>query len=196
MSDHVGVRLAHRGTSEGRRVRGATSQLTGTVATVGLFRRRRPPSFERLGHSGCGARLERRAEVTGIGRASVASPSRRLASHSNRRGPFVPSSRARTHSNIRVVRSVRRTAGAFHMARFGCGHRWRYHAPLHGSFGRSGSRERFVRSGLLRGAVQHANGAVAPDRLVRSCHRGARLICTVGPTERNYSLIRRRSYSA
>ena len=27
--------------------------------------------------------------------------------------------------------------------------------------------------------VQHASGAVAPDRLVRSCHRGARLICNV-----------------
>ena len=32
--------------------------------------------------------------------------------------------------------------------------------------------------------VQHANGAVAPDRLVRSCHRGARLICNVIRTEK------------
>ena len=169
LSDHVGVRLAHRGTSEGRRVRGATSQLTGTVATVGLFRRRRPPSFERLGHSGCGARLERRAEVTGIGRASVASPSRRLARHSNRRGPFVPSSRARTHSNIRVVRSVRRTAGAFHMARFGCGHRWRHHAPLHGSFGRSGSRVRAFRQ----------ERAPSRGRPTRKWSRRARPTCAI-----------------
>ena len=33
--------------------------------------------------------------------------------------------------------------------------------------------------GLIRRTAQHANGADAPDGLVRSCHRGARLICTV-----------------
>ena len=45
---------------------------------------------------------------------------------------FVPSSRAKTHSNIRVVRSVRRTARAFHGARFGFRHELRHHAPLGG----------------------------------------------------------------
>lgn len=33
-------------------------------------------------------------------------------------------------------------------------------------------------------AGQHANGADAPDGLVRSCRRGARLICNVEPTDR------------
>jgi hypothetical protein len=40
--------------------------------------------------------------------------------------------------------------------------------------------------GLIRRAVQHANGADAPDALVQSCHRGARLICNVGRTHRTW----------
>ena len=63
-----GIRFAHRGTSERRRVRGAQSQLSRTVARLGLFGRGRPPSFERVGRSGRWARLGRRAEVTRIGR--------------------------------------------------------------------------------------------------------------------------------
>ena len=39
---------------------------------------------------------------------------------------------SKTHSNIRVVRSVRRTARAFHEARFGFRHQLRHHAPLGG----------------------------------------------------------------
>ena len=53
-----------------------------------------------------------------------------------------------------------------------------------GSFSRSGSANR-----SLDRAVQHANGAVAPDRLVRSCHRGARLICNVGRTKKTKTPI-------
>ncbi len=43
------------------------------------------------------------------------------------------------------------------------------------------SRTRRRRS-FVRAAVQHANGAVAPDGPVLSCRRGARLICNVSPT--------------
>ena len=46
-SDHDGVRVARRGSLARRRVRGAQSQRSGTVATVGFFRRRRHPSFKR-----------------------------------------------------------------------------------------------------------------------------------------------------
>ena len=38
-----------------------------------------------------------------------------------------------------------------------------------------------VGDGSFDRPVQHANGAVAPNGLVRSCHHGARLICNVRP---------------
>ena len=46
LSDHVGVQLAHRGTSERRRVRGEQSRRSGTVAT-GWVVRTLAPSFVR-----------------------------------------------------------------------------------------------------------------------------------------------------
>ena len=49
---------------------------------------------------------------------------------------------------------------------------------------RRGSRGHVVERWLIRRAVQHANGADAPDGLVRSCHGGARLICNVGRTDK------------
>jgi hypothetical protein len=85
------------------------------------------------------------------------------------------------HSDHQV--GSQRTAGAFHASWFVFRHRWRHFAPLGGPLERRGSCGRFVKSGLLRGAVQHANGADAPDGLVRSCHCGARLICNVGRTD-------------
>ena len=57
-------------------------------------------------------------------------------------------------------------------------------APLGGPFERPGSRARSRRRSLIRAAVQHANGAVAPDGPVLSCRRGARLICNVGRTDK------------
>ena len=112
LSDHVGIRFAHRGTSERRRVRGAQSQRSGTVARLGLFGRRRPPSFERVGRSGRWARLERRAEVTDIGRAFGGVAIAPLAADSKRRGlfgPFVSGQGSFGHSGHQV--GSRRTAG-------------------------------------------------------------------------------------
>jgi len=57
------------------------------------------------------------------------------------------------------------------VSRFGFCHCWRHHAPLGGSLEGPGSLERGRRRSLIRAAVQHANGAVAPDGPVLSCRR-------------------------
>jgi hypothetical protein len=161
------------------------------AASVGHGRRRgvvqriSPHSFEHVGASGSlgsfrtPSRGHRNRSLQ-----SVPSPSRRLAADPKRRGLFAPIVLGQDsfgHSGHQV--GVRRTAGAFHVSRFGFRHRWRHHAPLGGSFERLRSLARFRRQSLIRRAVQHANGAVAPDGPVLSCRRGARLICNVRATK-------------
>ena len=128
------------------------------VATVGHGRHRgvvRAPApilrSSVVDHSGRGARLERRAEVTSIGlggcRVTIAPLGRSSETPWSRRtvasgpGSF-------DHSGHQV--GSRSTAGAFHGSRFGCGHRWRHHAPLGGLF------ETSCLSRTLRPARAHA----------------------------------------
>jgi hypothetical protein len=119
----------------------------------GVVQRMSPHSFERVGASGRWTRLERRAEVTGIDRGSRCRRHRAawrltrnvVALRPNRVGPD-----SFGHSGHQV--GVRRTAGAFHVSRFGIRHRRRDHAPLGGSFERLRSLARFRR------AIAHSTG--------------------------------------
>ena len=160
------------------------------VATVGHGRRRgvvqhrRPHSFERVGHSGRRARLERRAEVTSIDRGNQARRHRAAwrvirnavaSSHSRVEawlirtfgslGQFAENGRSVSRVTVRVLpplaslRAARRVIPAS--------------LPSRASWFR----------GLTRRTAQHANGADAPDGPVLSCRHGARLICTVGRTD-------------
>ena len=76
--------------------------------------------------------------------------------------------------------SSRRTAGAFHVSRLGFRHPLAAPRAARRVIRASWHSRAFSFRGLIRRTVQHANGAAAPDGLMRSCHRGARLICTVG----------------
>jgi len=138
----------------------------------GVVHRLRPHSFERVGHSGRWARLERRAEVTGIGRGGRRRRHRaawRLVRHA-----VASSHRSSGAGFIRTCRSLRRVAengrsasrvtvqvspplasprAAPRVARTSC-------------FSRTWSSPIFIRT-----AVQQANGAVAPDGPVLSCRR-------------------------
>jgi hypothetical protein len=77
-----------------------------------------------------------------------------------------------THSDMRGTTSVRgERPSRVRVSRFGCRHRLRHHAPLSGSLERPASLEHGRRQSFIRAAVQHANGAVAPDGPVLSCRR-------------------------
>jgi len=159
------------------------------VATVGHGRRcgvvdrRRPHVFERVGHSGRRAHLEQRAGVTSIDRGNQWRRRRAAgrvirnagASSDGRVGAWLiqtfgsPSQFAKNGRSVSrvTVRVLSPLAAARAARRVICAS--------------SPSRASWCR-GLTRRTAQHANGADAPGRLVRSCHRGARLICNVSPT--------------
>ena len=129
-----------------------------------------PPALAYRGGSNrrCSSRTAGQGHRIGSG-PSWRSP-RRSAGGSTRRGPFARplcGLMPRTGSPARSSR----TAGEFHVAGVGLRHRWRHDAPLGGSFVRRGnSRALGVGERSFDGPVQHANGAVAPDRL---CDHGA-----------------------
>ena len=138
----------------------------------GVVHRLRPHSFERVGHSDRWARLERRAEVTGIGRGGRRR--RHRAAWRLIRNAMASSHQPRPAGLVRTFGyhvGSRRTAGAFLVSRSGHPHRSRHHAPLGGSLEGPGSLERGRRRSLIRAAVQQANGAVAPDGPVLSCRQ-------------------------
>ena len=163
---------------------GASAALVATVGhgrRRGVVHRRRPHSFERVGHSGRRARLERRAGVTSIDRGhqwrrhraawrvirnAVASSRSRVEAWLSRTfgspGQFAENGRRVSRVTVRVLPPLA--------------------SPRAGVIRASLPSRAFWCRGLTRRTAQHANGADAPGRLVRSCHRGARLICNVSPT--------------
>ena len=179
---HV-VALLHSGASAG-----AKPQRSGTVDATGLFHAcaiiRSSLSVPRVVGLVSNTLLRSPASVA----ASVASPSRRLVLIRIAVASSRQSCRARTHSDILVPRAIRGKRPE----------RFRCRGPgfatggvttrRFGLFDRRRSRERFAKKRFIRTTVQHANGAVAPGGLVRSCHGGARLICNVSLAKRTRRL--------
>ena len=163
--DHRGVRSARRGALGRRRVRGAPTAPGG--------------------HGRCGRVC---SGASAFGRSSQW---RRQRAAWRVIRNVVASSHARVSSRDSFGQSghpvgSRRTAGAFHGSPVGVRPQWRWSAPLDGSFDRRGTLGRLGGEGSVDRLVQHANGAVAPARVVRSCHRGARLICNVRRTVHDF----------
>ena len=178
---HVGVRLARRGIRARRRVSGVWGQPVGHGRRRGVVHRRRQHSFERVGHSDRWARREQRAGVSSFDRGNqrrhraVWRVIRNAVASSHNRGP------GSFGYSGHQVRS-RRTPGAFHKSPFGRRHRWASPRAARWVIRASSPSRASQCRGLIRRPAQHANGADAPDRLVRSCRCGARLICNVRPT--------------
>ena len=142
------------------------SPHSATIAAAGLVERLSQSSFEVLGDSRRLASSRTACRYPRIGRgtrwrrhrAALGAHSTRLAGSDVRVGPGL------TRQSGHPVGSWS-TAGVFQVSRFWVSPSVRRSAPLCGSFERRRSHTRFVRRGLIRRAVQHANGAVAPDGL-------------------------------
>ena len=183
--DHVGIPIETKvALSPG----GASSARVATIGRTSTYRaiHAPAPSFVRpvLAHRPAG--LVSRAVLGVVGIRSGSRSCRYRAAWRVHRVVVVLSDVAVCEGSCRLRVSFGRFAengGMSHVSPFRASATGHGNAPLGGSFERHGSRARSRRRSLIRAAVQHANGTVAPDGPVLSCRHGARLICSVRRTK-------------
>ena len=143
--------LLRWGSSAQRRGSGAVSGPAGTVDPFGLLEAP-APSIVRTSRVvrivGLVSHGRVRSSISGRGRGWSTAP--QFGSFNTPR--LLRATVVRAQSEKRVKRSVRRTAGEFHVSRVGFDDRWYRHAPLGGSIRRHRTLERRRVRGLIRPA--------------------------------------------